>query len=51
MQKNNLVAVLAVFAVEFSYGLAPPFMGLLVGESQRDSQETWAQAEMARRVA
>ncbi len=32
VQKNNLVAVLAIFEVEFSYGLAPPFMELSVGK-------------------
>ncbi len=32
VRKNNLVAVLAVFMVEFSYGLASPFMGLSVGK-------------------
>ncbi len=32
MQKDNMVAVLAVFVVEFSYGLAAPFMELSVGK-------------------
>ncbi len=38
MQGNNLVAVLAVFVVEFSYGLAVPFMELSVGKPERNRE-------------
>ncbi len=39
MQRNNLVAVLAVFVVEFSYGLTVPFMELSVGKPECNSRE------------
>ncbi len=39
MQKNNLVAVLAVFVVEFSHGLTVPFMELSAGKPERNSRE------------
>ncbi len=39
VQKNNLVAVLAISVVEFSHGLALPFMWLSVGKPERNSRE------------
>ncbi len=39
---------MAVFAVEFSYGLASPFMELLVGKIERNNEKAWGQAARER---
>ncbi len=55
MQRNNLVAVLAVFVVEFSYGLTVPFMELSVGKfecnNERSENKQRASKRAIQRVA
>ncbi len=41
--KNNLFAVLAISVVEFSHGLAVPFIKLSVGKQEGNSREVWGQ--------
>ncbi len=45
VQKNNLVAVLAISVVEFSHGLAAPFMWLSAGKPQRNNERLGGKRE------
>ncbi len=40
MQKHNPAAVLAISVVEFSHGLAAPFMELSVGKHERNRKKS-----------